>query len=74
MPDEIHDPLLVDEHAAARAIGLSVSWLRKDRRNKRLIPFARLGGAVRYDMERVREAVHRLEEGGRGAARREKPE
>lgn len=61
----------VDEHACATAIGMSVHWLRKDRRSKRLIPFSRLGGAIRYDLGRVREALAELEEGGnrRPAAR-----
>jgi len=59
----------VDEHACAQAIGMSVSWLRKDRRTKRLIPFSRLGGAIRYDLDRVREALADLEEGGRPRGR-----
>jgi len=54
----------VDEHAAAREIGLSVAWLRKDRRGKRLIPFSRLGRAIRYNLDHVRQAVDALEEGG----------
>lgn len=64
-------PILVDDHAAARALGLSVSWLRHDRRGKRLIPFTRLGGAVRYDLAHVRQAVADLEEGGRAPRARD---
>lgn len=55
---------LIDEDACARAIGMSASWLAKDRRGKRLIPFYRVGGAVRYDPARVREALAAQEHGG----------
>ncbi len=66
---EIESPrqraIAVDEHACAEAIGMSVAWLRKDRRTARLVPFYRLGTAIRYDLERVRAAlVARAEEGG----------
>lgn len=57
-------PLVVDEKAAAEKLGLSVSWLQKDRQKKKLIPFFRLGGSVRYNLERVLEAMAALEEGG----------
>jgi hypothetical protein len=61
-------PIAVDEGDAAKAIGISVFFLRKDRRNKRLIPFYRLGDRVLYDLDRVRKALLTLEEGG-GAIR-----
>jgi hypothetical protein len=60
--------IVVDEHAAAAAIGLSVGWIRKDRRTRRLIPFYRIGGAIRYDLDRVRQALGELEEGGPAAS------
>ena len=56
--------LAVDEHTVAQAIGMSVAWLRKDRRGKRLIPFYRVGGCVRYSLARVQESLWTLEEGG----------
>lgn len=56
--------IAVDETALAVAIGMSVAFLRKDRRTKRLLPFYRLGGAIRYDLTRVRESLAALEEGG----------
>ena len=56
--------IAVNEADAAKALGVSVHWLRRDRRTKRLLPFYKLGGAVRYDMGRVREALARIEEGG----------
>jgi hypothetical protein len=43
---------------------MSVHWVRKDRRTKRLLPFYKLGEAVRYDLERVRQALRATEEGG----------
>jgi len=46
---------------------MSVHWVRKDRRTKRILPFYKLGDAVRYDLERVRQALMGTEEGGTGA-------
>jgi hypothetical protein len=63
--------LAFSEIECAEAIGISVAWLRKDRRDKRLIPFYRLGGRILYSPERVRAALAVLEEGGtRPASRR----
>jgi hypothetical protein len=45
-------------------MGMSLSWVRKDRITKRLIPFYRLGDAIRYDPETVRGAMLRNMEGG----------
>jgi hypothetical protein len=56
--------IAVDETEAAKAIGMSVHFLRKDRRTKRLIPFFRIGDCIRYDLGRVREALAAVEEGG----------
>ena len=57
-------PVNVDENIAAKFIGLSVHFLRKDRRNKKLIPFYRIEGSIRYNLDRVREALAAMEEGG----------
>lgn len=62
--------IAVDEFAVAEAIGVSVHFLRKDRQTARRLPFYKLGGCVRYDLNRVREALSRMEEGG--TARRSK--
>lgn len=64
-------PIGVDEHAISKALGISLGWLRKDRRTKRIIPFYKFGTAVRYNPERVREALAVVEEGGsrKGTAR-----
>jgi hypothetical protein len=56
--------IAVDEVEAARAIGMSIHFLRKDRRTKRIIPFFKIGDCVRYDLARVREALIAAEEGG----------
>lgn len=56
--------IAVDEKQAAAAINMSVGFLRKDRQTKRLIPFYRIGGSIRYDLNRVREALAAVEEGG----------
>lgn len=55
---------LVDEFACAKALGLSVGTLRKDRQSDRRIPFFKIGTSVRYDLERVREALAAFEQGG----------
>lgn len=62
----------VDEKAAAQALGMSVGWLRKDRYGKRTIPFFRLGGRVRYDLERIRATLVAREEGGAARPRARK--
>ncbi len=56
--------LAVDEHEAAKAVGMSVGFLRTDRRTKRLIPFYRVGDRILYDLDRVRMALLALGEGG----------
>ena len=56
--------IAVSETELAAALGISVPFLRKDRRTKRLIPFYKLGDRVLYNLERVREALDSLEEGG----------
>jgi len=52
------------EKELADMLGLSVAWLQRDRRTKRLLPFFRLGGSIRYSPERVRAALDRFQEGG----------
>lgn len=65
--------LAFDERQCAEAINMSVAWLRKDRRGRRLIPFYRLGGRILYSPARVQAALDALEEGGtRPKPRREK--
>lgn len=54
----------VNEHEAAEAIGLSVHTLRKDRVGARRIPYFKVGRAVLYDLDRVREALVSYEHGG----------
>jgi hypothetical protein len=62
-------PIGVDENAAALALNVSVSWLQKDRRGKRIVPFYKMGGHVRYNLERVRESLRAVECGGSRAKR-----
>lgn len=62
-------PRLVDERVISQVYSLSLSWLRADRADKRLLPFVRLTGKgprgmIRYDLQRVAEALAQLEEGG----------
>jgi hypothetical protein len=56
--------IIVDEHACAASLGLSVGWLRADRLGKRIIPFYKIGGAVRYNLRRVEQALAAVEYGG----------
>lgn len=53
-----------DENEAAKALGMSLAWLRRDRRTKRLLPFYRIGGCIRYNPETLRKALAAFEEGG----------
>ena len=48
----------------AKLIGMSVGFLRKDRITKRLIPYFKIGDSIRYNPERVMQALAALEEGG----------
>lgn len=63
-PNPAINRLAVDENTLAQSIGMSVAWLRKDRRGARILPFYRLGTAVRYNLDRVREALDKHAEGG----------
>lgn len=59
---------LVDEFACADVIGMSVDFLRKDRRGKKIVPFIKLNSAVRYDLDAVRAAMRARQEGGQMVA------
>ncbi len=63
-PNTAGTRLAVDEKTLAACLGMSVAWLRKDRRGARILPFFRLGSAVRYNIDRVREALDKQAEGG----------
>ena len=54
----------VSEFDIAKCIGMSVEFLRKDRSGKRLLPFYRIGSSIRYNPDRVIQALATLEEGG----------
>lgn len=56
--------IAVDEKELTQHLPLSLSFLRKDRRGRRLIPFYKVGDRCLYNLERVREALAKLEEGG----------
>lgn len=58
-------PIAVDERVCARSLGVSVGMLRKDRAGSKTIPFYRIGRSIRYDLQRVREALSKVEEGGK---------
>jgi len=50
-------PVLVDEHAAARILCLSVKTLRRWRWAGKPPSFHKLGSAVRYDIEVLRQFI-----------------
>ena len=58
------EPILKRDIDIARLFNLSVSFLRKDRRGARIVPFVQIGTCVRYCPDRVREALLALEQGG----------
>jgi hypothetical protein len=59
-------PVAVNTAAAAKALGVSVNWLKADRRStKPRIPFIKLGPRrVLYSLDRCREALVAFEVGG----------
>ena len=63
---------LVLDREAAPHLGVSTSFLQKDRITKQLIPFYRVGGKVLYDVDQARAALESYRVGGpkkrRGAA------
>lgn len=54
---------LTDVEMAA-ALGVSLTWIRTDRRRRRLLPFYRIGGVIRYNPQHVLKVLDRLAEGG----------
>ena len=57
-------PGLCDEQQTAAFLGLSVSFLREDRRGDRVIPFIRIGAkTVRYNIPDVMHALKAVTEG-----------
>ena len=54
----------VDDKTVAQALGCSVAYVRKDRRTAKVIPFFRLGGLIRYDLDVVRAKLNASSEGG----------
>jgi len=53
--------ITVDEFEAARALGVSVDFLRKDRRSRNLIPYYRIGRRVLYNLDRIKEILPTFE-------------
>ena len=54
----------ISEYEAAALLGLSVHTLRKDRTSLRRIPFFKVGRSVRYNAQRLSEALAAMELGG----------
>lgn len=54
-------PEVVDEHEAARIIGVSVQWLRNNRRSPSAPPFCKIGSRIRYRVESLRDWVRQQE-------------
>ena len=61
MDDVSNKPLISGDAGLATALGLSVSTVRRWR-DSRLIPYTKVGHrSVFYDIDRVRQALDRLE-------------
>jgi hypothetical protein len=58
--------ILLDENEMAKRLGVSVSWLQKDRSKtgRKLVPFVKLGQVVRYVPAAVSAALAALQTGG----------
>jgi hypothetical protein len=52
------------DQEVAELVNMSVPWVRKDRRTKRILPFYRLGRSIRYDTDTVLKAMQSRMEGG----------
>jgi hypothetical protein len=62
---------LVKDKVLAPMIGVSVSWLQKDRIGAKLIPFVRLGDLCLYDVDDAFAAIKARSVGGaNGGGRR----
>ena len=60
----VYSVLAVADKEIAALIGMSVAWVRKDRATRRILPFLRIGHAVRYDVAAVRSVLLTRMEGG----------
>lgn len=60
----MQQPILINEADAAKALGVSVHFLRKDRRTKQRVPFIKLGDSVRYSPSAIAAAMEHLQRGG----------
>ncbi|MBC7620588.1 MAG: hypothetical protein H7293_16660 [Candidatus Saccharibacteria bacterium] len=57
--------LALNDKEVAKALGMSLAWVRKDRITKRILPFYRIGGCIRYDVDTVRKVMLSRMEGGK---------
>jgi hypothetical protein len=56
---------LLTEDELVELRGVTKGWLRDDRRGKRLVPFLKLGKAIRYRLADVDPALEKLRQGAR---------
>ena len=61
---DTNPPGFLNDVQLAKALNISASFLRKDRRTAKRVPFIRLGDRCLYDLQRAREALLAREEGG----------
>lgn len=61
-----HNPQYVTAKKAAQLLGVSDTWLAHDRIGKRRLPFIKIGGVVRYDLNRLHETVAGFTQAGVG--------
>lgn len=57
--------LALNDKEVAKALGMSLAWVRKDRITKRILPFYRIGDCIRYDVDTVRKVMLSRMEGGK---------
>ena len=63
MPKELPQPLTYDEHEAAEIIGVSVSTLRRNRKEGLQPDYIKIRGSVRYPLEDLQRFVERAKRG-----------
>ena len=59
------NPILITEAECSKRFSLSTGFLRRDRLTKQLLPFIKIGTAVRYNVAAVTNALHSFQQGGK---------
>lgn len=59
--------IFLNTEGAAQVLGQTVRWLEADRIGKQLVPFYKIGGAVKYELRELHEFLESCKRGGAGS-------